>query len=381
LPKIEVNIPMSDESSLTINSLATDSTISDSTISTDSTITDLTPTNTTSSKSDSESKIDLDAQIYADKNKELVDPNKDIYNGILKEIIILNKIKYVIDSNICPNFVYFHYSNILIQKLLIDGKLSYDIDSINIYKLNLVNLYTVMEYCDGTLIDFFNEEYDINIYKSFVFQICCAILCLQKHIGIKHNDISATNIMFIKINENIVLNYKINNINYFVPTYGFLFVIVDFDKSQFITKENNKLNSDFKYLQKLYQRPLKTILRKNNIITSMDLLEILNINSINDVFDMLKINEESYDYYYPKNIEILTSELYSKIFYSAVNNNLIDFKKYYSDKTEKIVKLLKHYTTNIFMSKDNIEILIKNNFADFLIKPDNTDANIISFVL
>ena len=113
----------------------------------------------------------------------------------------------------------------------------------------------------------------------------------------------------------------------------------------------------------------------------MDLLEILNMNSINDVFDLLKINEESYDYYFPKNIEVLTSELYSKIFYSAINNDLIDFKKYYSDKTEKIVKLLKHYATNIFMSKDNIEILIKNNFSDFLLEPIDTDANIISFVL
>ena len=61
--------------------------------------------------------------------------------------------------------------------------------------------------------------------------------------------------------------------------------------------------------------------------------------------------------------------------------NEFDFKKYYSDKTEKIVKLLKHYATNIFMSKDNIEILIKNNFSDFLLEPIDTDANIISFVL
>ena len=227
LPEIEVNIPMSDELFLT-----------------NSSTTKTVDTSVATSKSDSESKIEMDTQIYTDTNGELIDPNKDIYNSILKEIIILNKIKYVIDNNICPNFVYFYYSNILLQKLLIDGKISYEIDSINIYKLNLVNLYTVMEYCDGTLIDFFNEEYDIDIYKSFVFQICCAILCLQKHIGIKHNDISATNIMFIKINENTVLNYKINNINYFIPTYGFLFVIIDFDKSQFITKENNKLNSE-----------------------------------------------------------------------------------------------------------------------------------------
>ena len=78
-----------------------------------------------------------------------------------------------------------------------------DYESLIIDDLNLDDYYFVMEYCDGNLIDFFNDEHDINIYKSCIFQICSAIYCLQKYVKIYHNDLSITNIMFKKIDENI----------------------------------------------------------------------------------------------------------------------------------------------------------------------------------
>jgi hypothetical protein len=314
------------------------------------------------------------------KKKNIHPDNVNTYNVLIKEIIIMNKIKNIIDNNTCPNFLYLYYSNVLLQKLLNDKKEIYNIDSIDIYKLNLKSHYNVTDCYDGTLDDFFSEEHDIELYKSCVFQICVAVYCMQKYIGIYHNNLNTKNILFKFIDKHIVLNYNINNVKYYVPSHGFLFVITNFEESVFITKENFKLNRDFKYLKKLHHGPLKAVLRKNNIITPHDLLKIMNITSIKKIFDMLKLNDEPYNYYFSKNKKKISDELFSKIFYSSFTGNIIDFSKYYTKHTEQIVKLLNFYADVVFTSKDNIQTLLYTNFPEFL-KNIYDGKNIKSFVL
>jgi hypothetical protein len=203
---------------------------------------------------------------------------------------------------------------------------------------------------------------------------------MQKYIGIYHNNLNTKNILFKFIDKHIVLNYNINNVKYYVPSHGFLFVITNFEESVFITKENFKLNRDFKYLKKLHHGPLKAVLRKNNIITPHDLLKIMNITSIKKIFDMLKLNDEPYNYYFSKNKKKISDELFSKIFYSSFTGNIIDFSKYYTKHTEQIVKLLNFYADVVFTSKDNIQTLLYTNFPEFL-KNIYDGKNIKSFVL
>jgi len=341
---------------------------------------------------DSTDSIDSTESLQSEESEESTNSDLEIkkeniyfdivnnYNMLLKEIIIMNKIKHIIESNMCPNFTYLYYSNVLLQKLLNDNKDIYNIDSIEIYKLNLKFYYIVTDYCDGSMDDFFSEEHDIELYKSCIFQICVAIYCMQKHIGIYHNNLNTKNIMFKLIDKNIILNYNINDVKYYVPSYGFLFVITNFEESVFITKENFKLNRDFKYLKKIYQNPLKTVLRKNNIIAPYDLLKLMNITSIKTIFDIIKLNDEPYNYYFPKNKKKISDELFLKIFYSSFTGNIIDFSKYYTKNSAQIVDLLKFYVSTIFTSKDNIQTLLYTNFTEFLKNVYDT-KNIKSFIL
>ena len=63
----------------------------------------------------------------------------DIYAKIIKDIIINYKTKYLIDQNICPNFVYYYYSNVIMNRLLRQEHIDYD--SLTIDKLKLDNYY------------------------------------------------------------------------------------------------------------------------------------------------------------------------------------------------------------------------------------------------
>lgn len=302
--------------------------------------------------------------------------SNEIKTKIIKDIIINYKTKYVIEHNICPNFVYYYYSNVIIDKILKSENTDYE--SLTIENINLNNYYFVMEYCDGSLIDFFNDEHHIEIYKSCIFQICSAIYCLQKHIKIYHNDLSITNIMFKKINKNTIFNYKINGIDYYIPSHGYLFVVIDFEDSIFFEKDT-KPNYDFKDILTLYTRPIKTLLRKNNIDTSDKLLKIMNTNKIN-IEKIINNVKQSYNY---KNAltEKKDNFLYTALYHVAIEKSLFDYEKFYTKNTKKIVKLLKYYSDNIFKSTEPLDKLLYNYFPEFFDKPTEKDVNIISFNL
>ena len=322
-------------------------------------------------------KIKINNEICALKLYKQSKNMNDIYTKIIKDIIINYKTKYLIEQNICPNFVYYYYSNVIMDKLLRLEQIDYA--NLSIDKLKLNNYYFVMEYCDGSLIDFFNDEHDLEIYRSCIFQICCAIYCLQKHVKIYHNDLSITNIMFKKIDKNSVFHYNINSIDYYIPTYGYLFVIIDFEDSVFFVKDD-KPNHDFKYLMTLYTRPIKMLLRKNNINTVDKLLDIMNTDKINikKIIDDVK---HSYIYINALTEKIKDNLIYTKLYHKAIEKSLFDYKKFYTRDTAEIVELLKYYSDNIFKSKDPIDKLLYKYFPEFLDRPTKKDYNIVSFVM
>jgi hypothetical protein len=301
----------------------------------------------------------------------------NIYAKIIKDIIINYKTKYLIEQNICPNFVYYYYSNVIMDKLLRQEQIDYD--NLTIDKLKLDNYYFVMEYCDGSLIDFFNDEHNLEIYKSCIFQICCAIYCLQKYVKIYHNDLSITNIMFKKINKNIVFHYNINGIDYYVPTHGYLFVIIDFEDSIFFIKDD-KPNYDFKDLITLHTRPIKSLLRKNNINNVDELLKLIKLDNTH-IKKIINSAKHSYTYRNALTEKIKDNLIYTKLYHEALKNKSIDYKKFYTEKTKKIVKLLKYYSDNIFTSKDKVEDLLYNHFTEFFDKSLYSNTSITTFKL
>jgi hypothetical protein len=301
----------------------------------------------------------------------------DIYAKIIKDIIINYKTNYLIEQNICPNFVYYYYSNVIMNKLI--NNLPVDYENLAIDKPKLANYYFVMEYCDGDLRNFFNDEHDLEIYKSCIFQICCAIYCLQKYVKIYHNDLSITNIIFKKIDKNIVFHYNINSVDYYVPTHGYLFVIIDFEDSIFFIKDD-KPNHDFKDLITLHTRPIKMLLRKNNINTVNELLKLIKLDDIN-IKKIIDSAKQSHIYINASTEKIKDNLIYTKLYHESIKKKSFNYEKLYTKKTKKIVKLLKYYSDNIFTSKDKIDNLLYKHFTEFFDRPTDSDIKIISFNL
>ncbi len=97
-----------------------------------------------------------------------------------------------------------------------------------------------IEKLQGTLEDLLTKIEDLNIdlITSCIFQISFALLFMQKNYSFTHNDLHINNVMFTTTNKTF-LYYKLNNIYYKVPTYGYLFKIIDFGRSIF--KFHNRL--------------------------------------------------------------------------------------------------------------------------------------------
>ena len=76
------------------------------------------------------------------------------------------------------------------------------------------------------------------IILSCLFQISFALSYLQKHLKFTHNDLHIDNIMYTKTDKTY-LYYKFNNIYFKIPTFGYIFKIIDYGRATFTFK--NKL--------------------------------------------------------------------------------------------------------------------------------------------
>jgi len=310
------------------------------------------------------------------------DPKK-IYINIIKDVIISNKVKYIIETNICPNFVYFYNSNVILKTVKNNstGKTIYDFSHIynNIVKID--KLYNVMEYYDGSLIDFFNKEHNINLYKSLIFQMLCMIYCFQKYINMYHMSFTYKNILFKKIDKNIIIHYKINDVDYYVPSCGYLFMLCDYQRAKQINTEKYGNHRDLKQIIHIYHRPIKNAFRVNNIKTVDDLLKLVKIKHIDKIYSAFIYEKSLYDYKIIIKKKARYDKLFSKLVHVIIDEKLIDYEQFYTRHTEEIVNLLKYYSDNIFRSKDKLEDLLYKHFTEFFDKPSGENTHIISFNL
>lgn len=102
-----------------------------------------------------------------------------------------------------------------------------------------------IEKLDGTLEDLLDDNIDHNLIISCIFQISFSLMYLQKHYQFTHNDLHINNIMFKKT-EKSFFYYKYNNIYFKVPTYGYVFKIIDFGRSIFNFHNKLYFNDSFK---------------------------------------------------------------------------------------------------------------------------------------
>lgn len=109
-------------------------------------------------------------------------------------------------------------------------------------KFPIIQLF--LEKLDGTLEDIIKDNMNISILKSCLFQVSFALCYLQKHFYFTHNDLHINNVMFQKTTKPY-LYYKFNNQYFKVPTYGYLFKIIDFGRSIFTFRKKTYMNDAF----------------------------------------------------------------------------------------------------------------------------------------
>ena len=96
-----------------------------------------------------------------------------------------------------------------------------------------------LEQCENTLDSLLEDgELEHDKYASILFQIVITLLVYQKVFKFTHNDLHTNNIMFIKTEQEF-LYYIVNGKSYKVPTYGYIFKLIDFGRS--IYKYNSKI--------------------------------------------------------------------------------------------------------------------------------------------
>ena len=104
-----------------------------------------------------------------------------------------------------------------------------------------------IEKLEGTLEDLLGkdiEDTNSEIILSCMFQVAFALNYLQKNYKFTHNDLHVNNVMYTKT-ERTFLYYKFNNIYFKVPTYGYLFKIIDFGRSIFDFHKKTFFNDTF----------------------------------------------------------------------------------------------------------------------------------------
>ena len=104
--------------------------------------------------------------------------------------------------------------------------------------------YLFIERLEGTLEDIIKQQLSLSLLKSCLFQITFALIYLQKHYQFTHNDLHINNVMYRKTDKPF-LYYKYNNQYFKVPTYGYLFKIIDFGRSIFTIGKKTFMNDCF----------------------------------------------------------------------------------------------------------------------------------------
>lgn len=90
-----------------------------------------------------------------------------------------------------------------------------------------------LEKCDQTFEDLINdgeEELPAKEWASAVFQILMTLAYYQRSFGFTHNDLHASNIMYVPT-DRVYLTYKFSGKYYRVPTFGRMFKIIDFGRA------------------------------------------------------------------------------------------------------------------------------------------------------
>lgn len=263
-------------------------------------------------------------KIIKEEHKKWKNNEKWLKEELYTEYKIMQLTNRMINKFICPNFIQV-----------------YNFDS----NLGII----IMEYANGdSKFLFKNEYYETNIYKSYICQVLLSIYLFTNYTMLYHRDIKPENILFKKIKENIIFHYKIGELDFYIPTFGYLFMLADYGSVDF--KLSNRLPD----------------------------LENFNYNIVRNYFSSFNDN-------YPNNIsknelENFTNFLCDENKKKNFLNKIINLIKFY--KLENNIKINKYVFElyEILNSSTDILTILKTHYKEFT-KNNYQDKKIIDFMM
>lgn len=106
-----------------------------------------------------------------------------------------------------------------------------------------------MEHLPHSMYDVLREEKDVNRWWSAIFQVIAGLQAAQREYGLVHNDLHSVNVRVRKVSYDTILYYRTtDDMLLAVPTYGYVFVILDFGRCLLNPWGTNLFNIPFIYL-------------------------------------------------------------------------------------------------------------------------------------
>ena len=189
-----------------------------------------------------------------------------------KEVDVLMLTNALIETNICPGYNYAH---------------AFDIKNNRIY----------LEYADTNIRHYLlNSSISVHLFYSMLFQSLYSIMCFFYIAKRGHCDLHCSNIFIKNISENICFVYKLNGNEYYIPTYGQLYLMGDFGSAYICNRYNYDFHDFITSLQRLILRKTFNFitLRELHTVIPKKLLDTRNVKiniTGNDRDDVRNINK------------------------------------------------------------------------------------------
>ena len=282
---------------------------------------------------------------------------------IYKEVNVLDRVKKIIDNNICPHFIYY-----------------YDFFKTNENNDIIFNIF--MEYADGDLEKWVKTEHNMEEWKNLIFQFIIGVHVIQKYLKGFHSDLKPKNIFFKNIKkENGYFEYSINEKKYYLKNIGTLFMLADYGHLQSTFFDSNKMseedilssireNQDFDFMKDFGNR-----IKVTNLMNKYKLDDLISKFRDNDKFNTYhkqeKDNIEKIMKNYP--LHIREKFLFRSLLYYCLEENLLNYdsekKNLQEDQIPPIFQI-SEFIEKILSEKGDIEIILDKYFKDYQNKED-----------
>lgn len=265
--------------------------------------------------------------------KQQTQNSNDDIKSLNKEVKMLIICNNAINNFNCPNFI-------------------------QLYQYNFKEKYLLTEYFDGESSYLFDDTfYKQKIYDTYIIQFLMGLFFLEMK-GYRHGDFKPNNILYKNI-EKILFHYKIDTLDFYIPTYGKLYAVMDFGRT-YSTRIKTDKNDIKSYVDKINRT-----IRHNNI--KKYLQKYKTIDEFLDIFSKDKQEEIQKNSTYDNTLSSYISYALKKDYIKSENENL-----------NKYVYELK----NILNGEISLRDILLNNFEKYKIYKKKYDKyKIIEFNL